>query len=67
MFAVNSSNISHLGYANGIMKARFRTGKEYEYYDVPADVFKAVLIADSVGKAFSELIKGIYKYKEVGQ
>lgn len=39
------------------------TPKVYTYSNVPHDVFNKMLNAESVGKAFNELVKGKYEFR----
>ena len=58
MRPVKSSNVSHVGYEGGVLAVRFKSGNEYRYSDVPADVHQALLAADSLGKHFHANIRG---------
>lgn len=41
----------------------FRSGKVYRYYGVEEETFRKMLAADSMGKAFNELIRDNYKFE----
>ncbi len=62
MHSVTSSNIEEIGYEKGILRVRFKNGAEYEYKDVPIEVFENLLHAESVGKTFHQTIKNKYEY-----
>ncbi len=64
---VESSNIAAIGYDEDthMLHVRFNYGAEYVYSDVPADVHKAFLAADSKGRYLNEHIKGAYEFKKL--
>jgi len=51
---VESSNIASIGYNSqtNSLFITFVSGKEYEYYDVPFEVYEGLRDADSVGSYF---------------
>lgn len=61
MKPVVSSNIAMMGHEGTTMRVQFTNGTVYEYANVPADVYEAVLNAKSVGGAFSRDIKAFPK------
>lgn len=65
MIPVNSSNISSVGYENGTLKVKFKTGGTYAYFDVPENVFNELIHAFSVGEYFTDNIKKVYKYQKL--
>ncbi len=60
---VDSSVLAAVGYDQDrrVLEARFRSGRIYHYFDVPASVFKKVLTARSVGQFFNRTIKPRYR------
>ena len=60
MTPVSSSNLSAIGYDRGTMHIRFNSGGTYAYYDVPEDVYRDLMNADSKGRYFNYHIKGQY-------
>jgi hypothetical protein len=44
-----------------ILKITFRNGKEYEYKDVPQEVYNDFITAESAGKYYTANIKGQYE------
>ena len=67
---VESSNLSEIGYdiETQILEIQFKKGAVYQYEGVPLDVYSEFLESESIGKAFSQLIKGGgYKYTCVGK
>lgn len=52
MQAVNSSNVSSIGYDMNTeeLDIEFSSGKTYAYADVPYDTYQALLNAPSIGK-----------------
>lgn len=65
MVSVSSSNLSSVGYENGTLYIAFRAGGLYAYYNVPENVFNALMSASSHGKFFSQFIKNRYRYKRI--
>lgn len=61
----NSSQVTKVGYneETKILTITFKTGKSYEYYDVPKDIFDSMLTAESIGKYLNQFVKPFYKYK----
>jgi len=57
--SVKSSNIEALAYnlTEKKMYVRFKSGSEYSYKNVPADVFQSISGARSVGSTFSTLVR----------
>ncbi|MCY4657054.1 MAG: KTSC domain-containing protein, partial [Gammaproteobacteria bacterium] len=43
----------------------FKKGRIYQYFDVPADVHRALRNASSHGKFLNQQIKGSYRYARV--
>jgi hypothetical protein len=62
---VSSTHIASVGYAKGdqLLRVNFMSGGEYEYVDVPFQVFKDLVQAESVGKYFNANIKDKYVTK----
>ena len=67
MLPVTSSNINEIGYDKDTLTLRivFKTGGVYEYYKVPADVFKQFYYDESIGRYFRTFIKGIYQFERI--
>ena len=69
MNQVVSSNVKAIGYdiEEELLVVEFLKGTRYEYKNVPAEVYKILLNAESVGKAFHRYVRSQnYKYKKVG-
>jgi hypothetical protein len=64
---VESSNIQSFFYNDQekIMRVRFLSGAEYEYYRVPIRVFMGLLNAPSHGQSFWKLARGIFSYSRL--
>jgi uncharacterized protein len=65
--ALRSSQIESVGYEasrRGLV-VRFRSGGEYEYADVPPDVFMGILLTDSPGKFLAAKVKGKFEYRKL--
>lgn len=53
--------------ARSMLRVRFRTGRVYEYYDVPPEVVEHLLEPEdgSHGRYFNEAIRDVYEYRDV--
>jgi hypothetical protein len=62
--AVDSSAIAEVEYDTEASRLRvvFTSGAEYEYEDVPQDVYAGLLDADSVGRYFIDNIRDRYEF-----
>jgi hypothetical protein len=62
-----SSTISRFGYdqANQVLLVEFKNGAEYQYFDVPEQVFEQMKAAPSKGQYLAQVIKGTYRYARV--
>ena len=65
MIPVSSSDLSSVGYENGILYISFVSGGLYAYYHVPESVFNGLLSASSKGKFFHQFIKNNYSYRRL--
>jgi hypothetical protein len=61
---VVSSNLSRVRYDadTSTLEVEFNNGRAYQYFDVPPQVFDALLSAESHGKFLHSQIKGHYRY-----
>jgi hypothetical protein len=65
---VKSSNLSEIAYdqATSTLGVRFKSGGEYEYANVPEQVYQALISAPSVGSYFDAHIKKAgYRFHQV--
>jgi hypothetical protein len=65
-----STQISGIGYDPDDRKLRIKfkkKGTEYDYFDVPQEVYIALLKADSVGKHFHQNIRNVYVCRKIPQ
>ena len=69
----NSSRIVQVTYVSNMNRdlpnkliVKFkRSGLRYEYHGVPYEIFQSLISAESVGKAFNELILNKYEYSKI--
>lgn len=66
MIPVNSSNLASVGYENGTLHIRFRSGGLYSYTNVPVSVYQGLMSAPSKGSYFHAHIKGQYGDHRIG-
>lgn len=65
MTDIRSSNIEAVGYDRGELHVRFKGGGHYVYFDVPSDVHRALMRADSTGSHFHEHVKEKFTYRKL--
>jgi hypothetical protein len=65
LHSVESSMIQAFGYdaATQTLLVIFNSGKAYRYFNVPSDVYKGLLIADSKGSYMRDLVIDQYPYE----
>lgn len=65
---VSSSNLASVGYdaENMVLEVEFHSGGIYQYFNVPASKYEALMKANSHGTYFDVHIKkGGYRYREI--
>jgi hypothetical protein len=62
---VSSTDLSSVGYENGTLEIRFRSGGTYQYSGVPESVYHSLMNSSSKGRYFGRYIKGKYRYRKV--
>ncbi len=62
LYPVTSSNLDSVGYSDGVMRIRFKSGGLYEYHNITESVYTDLITASSVGKYFSDNIKDNPQY-----
>ena len=69
MRRINSSAIAYAGYdkAARILRLRYTNGRTYDYFAVPASVYRALLTAESAGEFVNYEVKLRYPYSKVVQ
>lgn len=66
MIPVVSSNISSIGYEDGILYVAFHRGGLYAYSGVPESVHRGLMAAPSHGSYLAAYIKDVYPYRKIG-
>lgn len=61
---VESSVIRAIGHTR-VLEIEFESGRVYQYYDVPEDIYNAMLNSDSKGRYFNQHIRGKFPYQEI--
>lgn len=64
MVSVRSSNVAAVGYLDGVLRVRYKSGAVYEYEAVELAVYSGLMAADSVGGMLGK-IKGDYVCRRV--
>lgn len=64
---VQSSNLRSVGYQpfSGTLTVEFRSGRIYEYVDVPLAVYEGLMKAQSHGKFFALFIRNVYAFRRI--
>ena len=64
---VESSVLASVRYQAGrsILDLEFRPGVTYRYFDVPADIYNSLLMADSKGACFNHNIRNRFRYQRI--
>ena len=64
---VSSSNIASVGYdPNSLtLEVEFNSGTVYQYFDVPQNVYEALMSTSSKGGFLNNQIKGVFRYARV--
>ncbi len=67
LVAVNSSMLIAVGYdaENRVLEALFHSGQVWQYCDVPEEVYRDLLAADSIGSYMQEEVIGHYPEYQV--
>lgn len=67
MTACKSSNIAAHGYdaASRTLEVQFTNGARYQYHDVPPEVADGFTQAESVGKFFTQSVRGQFKHSPI--
>jgi hypothetical protein len=67
MISVVSSDLASVGYDPPVytLRIKFQNGSEYNYFDVPSDVYARLMKAESKGRFFYHWIRPYYKYKRI--
>ncbi len=65
---VQSSDLRSVGYdpVNSVLEIEFNSGGVYQYFNVPASVYQALMSASSHGTYFHANIKDRYRYSRIG-
>jgi hypothetical protein len=61
---VESSVIGAVGHSR-VLEIEFESGRIYQYFDVPKNVYTRMLTAASKGKYFNAHIRGKFPYQEI--
>lgn len=63
----NSSMLSHVGYSpeDRILRVQFKNGGAYDYQDVPPEMHRALMKAESIGGHFCKEIKNKFSHSKV--
>lgn len=65
--SVASDMMSSVGYdpAGAVLEVEFRNRSVYEYMDVPAHHYDALLAAVSKGQFFNACVRGVFAFRRV--
>ncbi len=65
--SIISKVLKSVGYdeASGTLEVEFKNGGLYEYFDVPAEEYSALMLAPSKGTHFGDHIRDAYRFKRI--
>lgn len=65
--AVTSTNVASVGYSRHLraLEIEFTRGAIYRFLDVPSNVYRGLLAAESKGRFIAENIRGKYRFVRV--
>lgn len=63
--AVVSSALRSVGYDDGTLDVEFVSGAVYRYFNVPEQVHKQLMRADSHGEFFNAHIRDRFRYEQI--
>lgn len=63
---VESSVIDAVGYTR-VLEIHFDSGRIYQYYDVPDDIYEGMMAAESKGRYFNAHIRDQFPYQEIAR
>ena len=65
--SVASAMMYSVGYdsVGAVLEVEFRNGSVYEYLDVPAQHYAALLAAASKGQFFNACVRGVFAFRRV--
>jgi hypothetical protein len=60
-----SSSVESVAYGEdtGILEVVFRNRSRYRYFEVPLEVYRGLLAADSSGRYFNRFIRGEFRFE----
>jgi len=64
---VVSDNLASVGYdeVQGTLEIEFRNTRIYEYFRVPEQVYRDLMVASSKGTYFAEHVRDVYRFRRV--
>jgi hypothetical protein len=67
MEEVESSAVTRIGYnsSSRILHVQFQSGRLYQYFDVPPDIYAELRTASSIGSYFNKVVRDNYQAAEV--
>ncbi len=62
---VSSSLVKSVGYhaEEMVLEIEFTSGRVYQYFDVPEEIYSGLIGASSLGSYFNAHIKDVYPYR----
>jgi hypothetical protein len=62
---VESSSLASVGYQGAVLEVEFRNGGVYRYIDVPEEVHRRLMSAESKGRFFNFEIRDAYRCEQI--
>jgi hypothetical protein len=62
---VKSANIAAVGFEKQVLRILFLEGSAYDYFNVPASLYRLLMESESKGSFFQQYVVGKFKYAKV--
>ncbi len=64
---VDSSNLASVGFDpfSNLLEIEFRSGRIYQYFNVPVSIHAGLMTANSHGTYFARYIRGRYRFRRI--
>lgn len=65
--SIISNVLKSVGYdeTSATLEVEFKNGGLYQYFDVPADAYAALMLAPSKGTHFGDHVRDAYRFKRI--
>lgn len=66
--SIISNVLKSVGYdeTSATLEVEFKSGSLYQYFDVPAEAYAALMLAPSKGTYFGDHVRDAYRFRRIG-